>query len=479
MQIRINFISGFILLIFVSISLNIYSQNPDKVLCVGKSKVFTEGVLNEYIINESFSQNVKFDQLRNEILKLKAEYATKDDYINPEEDHPVFELPVRLIELSNDPGFYTITAYLDHDTIYPNQLLDYNCVNLTYDLEIGYNHSGTDFFSWPFPWYKMYNDEVEVVAAAPGILYFKQDGNNDQQCELNNDPSNSVAILHEDGSTSWYVHLKKNSVTGKFVGEEIEAGEYLGIVGSSGSSNAPHLHFEVFDAEGNLIDPFYGPCNDNIEESWWLSQIPYKDPGINRIASNNHLPYFPECPEQEVPNETNIFYPGDSIYLLSYFRNVSIDDEIMVTVNRPDNSLFASWIWSSPWEFYSASWLYFLMFLEEEQLGEWKYAIQYKEIHYEHSFQLLDPQNVESEGFSNNLIIYPIPCKDHVTVVFESKKPYQIEFINNVGCRSFCEDFQNNGGSPQTINISNLIPGIYVVKISTSSKTVYSKMIKL
>lgn len=475
---RANFFYGFILLL-LSNTIS-YSQNPNKVLHVGESLVYTEGILNEYKIAENANQNSnQYNLERNNLIRLKKEYLEKENHINPKADHPIFELPVRLVDSNSDPGYFSITGYLDHDSVYPGHLLDYQCDSLTYDLENGYNHSGTDYFLWPFPWYKMYNEEVEVIAAAPGILYYKQDGNNDQQCELNNDPSNSVAILHEDGSTAWYVHLKKNSVTNKNVGEEIVVGEYLGIVGSSGSSTAPHLHLEVFDFEGNLVDPFYGPCNDDIDESWWLNQAIYKEPGVNRIATNNHLPFFPECPMQEVTNETNIFYPGDSIYLLSYFKNISLNDEIVVTINRPDNSEFASWTWSSPWEFYSASWVYFLMFIEDEQFGEWKYSIQYKEIQYEHSFQLLDPQNVQSSELLNNFKVYPVPCKDNITVAFESKEPYQIELINNVGICVYNRNFQPNSSDQQTLNISHLFPGIYVVRINTSNRTIYSKIIKL
>jgi hypothetical protein len=52
------------------------------------------------------------------------------------------------------------------------------------------------------------------------------------------------------------------------------AGAPLGLVGSSGNSNWPHLHFEVPRAS-LAVDPFNGPCGAGA--SMWQSQIAYQD----------------------------------------------------------------------------------------------------------------------------------------------------------------------------------------------------------
>jgi len=39
-------------------------------------------------------------------------------------------------------GYYGISNYIDQD----ETLLDYNCVDRTYDTNSGYNHLGTDLF---------------------------------------------------------------------------------------------------------------------------------------------------------------------------------------------------------------------------------------------------------------------------------------------------------------------------------------------
>jgi murein DD-endopeptidase MepM/ murein hydrolase activator NlpD len=106
----------------------------------------------------------------------------------------------------------------------------------------------------------MDNNEVAVIAAAPGAIVLKQDGNFDRSCGFNANPWNGVIIQHADGSRAWYVHMKKSSVTAKPVGATVASGEYLGIVGSSGSSSGPHLHFELHDAGNQVIDPYFQPA---------------------------------------------------------------------------------------------------------------------------------------------------------------------------------------------------------------------------
>ena len=61
-------------------------------------------------------------------------------------------------------------------------------------------------------------DQVYVVAAAPGVIVFKQDGNFDRNCGFTGDPWNAVYVQHADGSVAWYGHMKNGSLTPKAVG---------------------------------------------------------------------------------------------------------------------------------------------------------------------------------------------------------------------------------------------------------------------
>jgi murein DD-endopeptidase MepM/ murein hydrolase activator NlpD len=61
-----------------------------------------------------------------------------------------------------------------------------------------------------------------------------------------------VQIRHEDGTTTWYNHMSKFSVT---VGETVYAGDQVGAVGMTGNTTGPHLHFEVHPDGGAAVDP--------------------------------------------------------------------------------------------------------------------------------------------------------------------------------------------------------------------------------
>ena len=98
------------------------------------------------------------------------------------------------------------------------------------------------------------SDAVRIVAAAPGTIVSKTDGNFDRNCAIGSGQWNAVYVRHADNSVAWYGHMKSGSLTTKAVGETVVTGEYLGIVGSSGSSTGPHLHFEIL-RDGMQVPP--------------------------------------------------------------------------------------------------------------------------------------------------------------------------------------------------------------------------------
>jgi murein DD-endopeptidase MepM/ murein hydrolase activator NlpD len=63
---------------------------------------------------------------------------------------------------------------------------------------------------------------------------------------------NHVVIAHEGGEHSVYAHLQPLSLKVK-VGDTVKAGDLLGLVGTSGNSTEPHLHFHVCDGPDPLL----------------------------------------------------------------------------------------------------------------------------------------------------------------------------------------------------------------------------------
>lgn len=120
---------------------------------------------------------------------------------------------------------------------------------------------------------------TEVLAALPGIVEETLDGNYDR-CQFNASKGgnscdghpmigNHVILFHPSGHRTLYWHFKKDSVAVK-PGQQVDTQTVLGLIGSSGNSSAPHLHFELQDPAGVVIDPYAGP--ESQPETWWCVQ---------------------------------------------------------------------------------------------------------------------------------------------------------------------------------------------------------------
>jgi len=294
----------------------------------------------------------------------------------------LFDWPLRAAAGLSDPGYFARTVFVDHNPA-TGALLDYDCGNRTYDTTDG-SHRGTDFLIWPFPWLKMENEEVEIVAAAAGTIVLKQDGLYDKNCNCESGVSNKVAVRHTDGSLAWYLHMTNGSLTSKGVGAGVAAGEYLGLVGSSGCSTIPHLHFEVHDSGDNLIDPCSGACNSLNPSSWWIDQLPYRDSAVNRIVVGNAAPYKPiGCASLEQPNEASVFNIGDRVYLTTYFRETAEGQIATFRLLKPDGSEYESWTYEmSDWNNHARNYQRVI----NSDAGAWIFRVEFEGEIYERTF---------------------------------------------------------------------------------------------
>lgn len=62
---------------------------------------------------------------------------------------------------------------------------------------------------------------------------------------------NAVTIVHNNGYASTYAHMSKISTT---VGQQVDIASEVGLVGSTGRSTGPHLHFQL-TLFGKTVNP--------------------------------------------------------------------------------------------------------------------------------------------------------------------------------------------------------------------------------
>ncbi|MEO5559707.1 MAG: peptidoglycan DD-metalloendopeptidase family protein [Dokdonella sp.] len=308
--------------------------------------------------------------------------------------------PLRTVASYSDPDYHGISNFVDLNAAFPNQLLDWNCGARTYDQAGGYNHAGIDIFLWPYPWLMMDQQSIEIVAAAPGTIIGKVDGNDDRSCPNNYSADwNAVYVQHADGTVAWYGHMKKTSQTSRPIGASVATGEFLGKVGSAGFSSGPHLHFENHSAVSNytILEPFHGACN--APASLWAQQRPYYDSALNKLATHSAPPDYhgTNCPNpvDETPNLSDRFLPNQTIYFVAYYRDQLAAQVANFSVLRPDGTTFASWTFkmsdATTDPYYSAAYWYWNYTLPANApSGVWHLRATYESVSYNHDFMVGD-----------------------------------------------------------------------------------------
>lgn len=303
--------------------------------------------------------------------------------------------------------WHGISNFVDLNAAFPNQLQDYTCGTRTYDTTGGYNHRGIDYFIWPFPWTLMDAGAVDVLAAAPGTLVAKGDGNNDRSCSMNApDTPNYVVIQHADGSVARYLHMKNGSVTSLPIGAPVPAGTPLGKVGSSGVSTGPHLHleFRASNAVGAaVIEPHAGSCNANPTMTYAETR-PYRDSRINRLSTHSAPPQMASCPNTvDTPNFKNTFVPGESFSVMAGYRDQVSGTSTQYRLLRPDGSVFSSWNQTASTTYAGAWWYWNFSLPSNAPHGLWAFEATYQGVTTRHSFQVADGTPAAATAFPVDL----------------------------------------------------------------------------
>ncbi len=450
MKTKITIVIQSILLLVVT---TVFSQNPPSQVHGGEVVIprNTEPCLTDTQRNAIIAEN------QANITQLRAQGIYQEP--NEAGSHPLFIWPVAQAPGYNYNITYSLANYVDHNTAFPNQVSDYDCGTRTYDTANGYNHKGFDIISWPFWWKQMDRNQAINVAAADGQIINKNDGSFDRNCSFNNDTPNFVAVQHNDGSQTWYLHMKDGELTSKNIGDSVTAGEFLGVIGSSGSSTAPHLHFEVYDSTGALIDPSIGACNTLNNETWWIDQKPYWEPAINAAITQTDFPNFETCPNSEITNESNEFDLIDTIFYGIYLKDQRAGTQLNLKTIRPDgtvqfdwdfnltdNLLLSHWIWSFP----------------ADMEGAWTWQATYLGETVNHTYYV-GVLAVEENDLTNTFI-YPNPARDAFSIKSD-------QLISKVALRDIMGrtvfELSSQKRSLDRITLNDLAEGMYFVTLTS------------
>lgn len=166
-----------------------------------------------------------------ELRENKAEFA---------QQLGVFEQATREIaDIIADTEF-RVTTFAEFEGLLANPILPRTRISSGFGPRLhpilGYvrNHNGVDISA---------GFGEDIYATGPGIV---------QIASAFGGYGNTVVIDHGGDLLTLYAHM---SVVLVEPGEEVELGDQIGLVGSTGLSTGPHLHFEVWEEGGRAVDP--------------------------------------------------------------------------------------------------------------------------------------------------------------------------------------------------------------------------------
>lgn len=376
---------------------------------------------------------------------------------------PPLGFPLRSVTADAD-GYYAVSNFLDRQA--GSGLQDYACGQRTYE-----GHRGLDLFTWPFPWEKMDNAEVEIVAAAAGTIVYRQDGMADRSCSFNGLDWNAVYIRHADGSVAWYGHMKTGSVTPKGVGDAVAQGERLGVVGSSGNSTGPHLHLELYSAGGALVDPSEGACN--AQPSSWANQEPYTVSSILSVQTHDAAPVNANCPSTaDQPNRASSFVRGDRVFVGSYLRDQFQGQTMAHSLRNPGGTVVASWTGALSAPFFPGTWWYYTYDLAANApVGTWTYRLEFEGQTAETTFEVIGSvAGEDAPGTVEILSPRPNPTAGaaSLTVRLVSAQTVRAEAFDARGRRvaTLHDGPLAVGEHALAFDAAALPPGVYVVRVA-------------
>ena len=117
--------------------------------------------------------------------------------------------------------------------------------------------SGYGWRSDPFTKARKMHWGMDFTSPKGTPIYATGDGKVTRADSNSSGYGNHIRIDHGFGYVSLYAHLSKYNVT---AGRMVKRGDLIGFVGSTGRSEAPHLHYEIFkdDERINPINFYYG-----------------------------------------------------------------------------------------------------------------------------------------------------------------------------------------------------------------------------
>lgn len=148
---------------------------------------------------------------------------------------------------------------------------------------------------------------AEALAVADGVVTEVKDGiplnvpgltSRAVSINLDNIAGNHVILNIGNGNYAMYAHLQPGSIRVE-AGERVRRGQVLGLVGNTGNSTEPHLHFQISNASSPLGSeglPYLFPSFEVEGQGWQWKPSDAKGPAqkhVMEMPTENEVVSFP------------------------------------------------------------------------------------------------------------------------------------------------------------------------------------------
>lgn len=221
-------------------------------------------------IGELQARIMRLDAQNQRLAKLagdKTQQTSKTDQVPKSESMPSYAVPNRGGPLVHDKPMTeselksaieelmkTVDARDEYQSVVEAKILQQSVLKdmlpNSSPVRAGYNSSSYGWRIDPFNGHKAFHEGLDfpantgapILAAADGIVI---------AAEQTPDYGNIVKINHGSGLETRYAHASKILVK---VGDRVTKGQQVALVGNTGRSTGPHLHYEI-RLNGNALDP--------------------------------------------------------------------------------------------------------------------------------------------------------------------------------------------------------------------------------
>lgn len=362
-----------------------------------------------------------------------------------------------------------VWSYFDHDTA-SGSVRNFACNQYCYD-----NWHGLIYVLKNL---KLMDQGMPVTAAGPGrVVAIRSTSDDRTRSSVSTDHGNFVRIQHGPNLFSYYAYLRHGSIQ-VALGDSVNTGQTLAMVGSSGGAYYAKLYFRFEDSTGRYIDPMGDNC-DLVSIPPMISPTPVYDTsfGVIDFGITTGALIGSDSLMERPADRTNIGISqsaNDTVWGWLQYKNRFTNDSLTDIWIDPHGSVFHRSTVHAASDFHFGYHshgfavadlaLFQSTFDHPVDTGTWTIEWHHKgETIAQSTFHLaVDNGGIVASKPTADLEFYPQPANEFVRI--RGARISRAELYSLTGER-VTTSLEANGDSESVLHWKRLAPGVYTVRL--------------